>query len=148
MQGTRRGTPYFPRGGPTPDALAAPFAFLEGHYLCPLIDAKKGEVFFALYRVSDGAVIRIGDFRSCKPEDVPPRIGVPCLCFGTGVGLCRRQLAGVEGLRVVEDGFQRVSGEALLQTGLVLAARQDRPEAKPIYGRKSEAEIKFNIDVS
>jgi len=94
-------------GVPTPDALAAPFAFLEGLYLCPLIDAKKGEVFFGLYRVSEGAVIRIGDFQSCKPEDVASRMAAPCLCFGTGAKLCRHELAAVEGLRVVEDGFQR-----------------------------------------
>ena len=43
-------------GIPTPDVLALPFDFMEGYYLCPLIDAKKGEVFFALYRVLNGAV--------------------------------------------------------------------------------------------
>ncbi|MCK7467734.1 MAG: tRNA (adenosine(37)-N6)-threonylcarbamoyltransferase complex dimerization subunit type 1 TsaB [Desulfosudis oleivorans] len=34
-------------GVPTLDVLASPFSFLEGHYLCPLIDAKKGEVFLS-----------------------------------------------------------------------------------------------------
>jgi tRNA threonylcarbamoyladenosine biosynthesis protein TsaB len=135
-------------GAPTLDVLAAPFSFLEGHNLCPLIDAKKGEVFLALYRVSGGRVIRIGDFESLKPQDVASRMAAPCLCFGTGTRLCLPELAGVEGLRVIEDGWQRISGEALLNTGLALAAIERRSEVKPIYGRKSEAEIKFNINVS
>ncbi len=135
-------------GVPTLDVLAAPFSFLDGHYLCPLVDAKKGEVFLALYRVSAGEVVRVGDFQSCRPEDVASRMAAPCLCFGTGARLCRHELAGAEGIRVMDDGWQRVSGEALLHVGLTLVARGDRPEAKPIYGRKSEAEIKFNIDAS
>lgn len=135
-------------GVPTLDVLATPFSFLEGHHLCPLVDAKKGEVFFALYRVSEGRLIRTSDFQSRKPAEVASRIALPCFCFGTGVRLCREDLAGIEGLRLIEEGFQRVSGEALLRAGLAEAGRDPRLEPKPIYGRRSEAEIKFNIDVS
>lgn len=135
-------------GVPTLDALAMPFAFFDGHYLCPLVDAKKGEVFLALYRVSNGRLIRDGDFQSCKPAEVASRMTTPCLCFGTGVRLCREELAGVEGLRLIEEGFQRISGEALLHAGLAEAERGRQIEPKPIYGRRSEAEIKFNINVS
>ncbi len=135
-------------GVPTLDVLAFPFAFLEGHYLCPLIDAKKGEVFLALYRVSGGAAIRVGDFQSLKPDDLKSRMPSPCLCFGSGVKMCRDVLSGIEGIRIAEEGFQRVSGESLLKVGLARHEQGLKPEASPIYGRRSEAEIKFGVDVS
>jgi tRNA threonylcarbamoyladenosine biosynthesis protein TsaB len=135
-------------GVPTPDVLAFPFAFMEGSHLCPLIDAKKGEVFFALYRVSAGAVIRIDAIRAATPEDLKGSIPAPCLCFGTGVGLCRAALAGLEGVRLIEGAFQRLSGEALLRAGLARAAAGPEDGLRPVYGRRSEAEIKFNLDLS
>jgi tRNA threonylcarbamoyladenosine biosynthesis protein TsaB len=134
-------------GIPTPDVLAFPFGFMEGYYLCPLIDAKKGEVFFALYRVTNGVVIRIDGFHALKPDNIKESIPVPCLCFGTGVGLCRSALAGIVDLRMIEGHFQRVSGEALLGAGIAAQAHGRHEEAKPIYGRRSEAEIKFNISI-
>ena len=87
------GIPLF--GIPTPDVLAFPFAFMEGSYLCPLIDAKKGEVFFALYRVTNGAVHRASGIHALKPDKIAESIPVPCLCFGTGVSLCKSALAGI-----------------------------------------------------
>jgi hypothetical protein len=62
--------------------------------------------------------------------------------------MCRQVLAEIEGVRTIEDGFQRVSGEALLKLGLSLYDQAPLPEALPIYGRRSEAEIKFGLDVS
>src|SRR5208283_174671 len=92
--------PFF--GIPTPDVLAFPFAFMEGYYLCPLIDAKKGEVFFALYRVTNGAVQRASGIHALKPDSIKESIPGPCLCFGTGVGLCKSALSGIVGLRMIE----------------------------------------------
>jgi tRNA threonylcarbamoyladenosine biosynthesis protein TsaB len=135
-------------GIPTPDVLALPFAFMEGYYLCPLIDAKKGEVFFTLYRVANGAVIRIDGFHALKPDSVAASIPLPCLCFGTGVLLCASALAGIVGLRMIDGPFQRVSGEALLRAAAAARARGDYEETKPIYGRRSEAEIRFNVNIS
>ncbi len=136
-------------GVPTPDALAFPFAFMEGHYLCPLIDAKKGEVFFALYRVSGGAVIRVDGFHSLKPDELEGRIPEPGVCFGSGIRLCRSVLDRQPGIRIIESGFDRVAGEALLRCGLAASRTSTgQREIKPLYGRKSEAEIKFNVHLS
>ncbi|OPY63360.1 MAG: tRNA threonylcarbamoyladenosine biosynthesis protein TsaB [Syntrophorhabdaceae bacterium PtaU1.Bin034] len=135
-------------GVPTQDILAQPFGFLAGYYLCPLIDAKKGEVFFALYRVEDGTVVRIDGFHALKPDQLRDRVPEPCLCFGSGVKLCRSVLTAIEGVRLIEQGFDRVSGEALLRTGLARRITNGHEDVAPLYGRKSEAEIKFNITVS
>jgi tRNA threonylcarbamoyladenosine biosynthesis protein TsaB len=134
-------------GIPTTDVLAFPFVFMEGYYLCPVIDAKKGEVFFALYRVTNGTVQRASGIRALKPDNIKESIPVPCLCFGTGVGLCKSALAGIAGLQMIEGQFLRVSGEALLRAGIAAEAHGPHEDAEPIYGRRSEAEIKFNIHI-
>ncbi len=133
-------------GIPTHDVLALPLAFMEGYRLCPVIDAKKGEVFFALYEVKNGEPIRIDGPRALKPDKVAASIQTPCLCFGTGAKLCAPFLSGVHGVRIIDSAFQRVSGEALLKATWAAQKRGDRyDDVKLIYGRKSEAEIKFNV---
>lgn len=135
-------------GVPTLDALAFPLSFMDGHYLCPLIDAKKGEVFCSLYRVSQGSIERLTGYRALKPADVPGLIKTPCVCFGTGALLCENTLTGINGVAVIKDRFQRITGEALLRTGLPLITGAASGEIKPIYGRRSEAEIKFNVKLT
>jgi hypothetical protein len=45
------------------------------------------------------------------------------------------------------EGFSRISGEALIKIGLERAAQEKERDLKPIYGRRSEAEIKFGVKV-
>jgi len=134
-------------GVPTLDVLASPFSFLEGHYLCPLLDAKKGEVFFALYRVFHGSVERLTDYQAVKPADVPSELQTPCLCFGTGARICGDILSSMDGVLLMREGFSRISGEALIKIGLERVAQEKERDLKPIYGRRSEAEIKFGVTV-
>jgi tRNA threonylcarbamoyladenosine biosynthesis protein TsaB len=134
-------------GVPTPDALAWPLRFMTGHYLCPIIDAKKGEVFFSLYRIEDGAVINIGGYHAVKPEELKERIPTPGLCFGTGIRICGTILKEIDGIQMIGEDFEHVSGKALLDAGMAhYRSNGIRVEhTKPIYGRRSEAEIKFNV---
>ena len=72
-------------GVPTLDVLVSSFSFLRGYFLCPLLDAKKGEVFAALYRVSHENIEQISDYQALKPAEVARMLKTPCLCFGSGV---------------------------------------------------------------
>lgn len=135
-------------GVPTLDALASPFSFLNDYHLCPLIDAKKGEVFFALYRVTEGRIDRISGYQAIRPANLPAVIKTPCVCFGTGVSLCRDILSSLPGVVFVKEGFSRISGEVLIREGLRIAERGVGYDLKPIYGRRSEAEIKFDVKVT
>ena len=135
-------------GVPTLDALSFPLAFMEGYYLCPLVDAKKGEVFCSLYRVSQGNTERLTGYHALKPGDIPDMVKTPCVCFGTGSLLCENTLAGINGVTLIKDRFQTISGEALLKTGLQRTAGTLPDGIKPIYGRRSEAEIKFNVKLT
>jgi len=135
-------------GVPTLDALSFPLTFMEGCHLCPLIDAKKGEVFCSLYRVSQGNIERLTGYHALKPENIPGLVQTPCVCFGTGVLLCENILAGINGVTLIKDRFQTISGEALLKAGLQRITGILSDEIKPIYGRRSEAEIKFNVKLT
>ena len=135
-------------GVPTLDVLAAPFSFMEGHHILPLIDAKKGEVFRALYRVSGGKMDRLTDYGAIKPKDVPGAIRTPCLIFGTGARLCREFLPEIEGVTVIGDSFAAVSAARLISEALKRCDSSPTEDLQPIYGRRSEAEIKFNVTVT
>jgi tRNA A37 threonylcarbamoyladenosine modification protein TsaB len=128
--------------------LAAPFSFMEGHYILPLIDAKKGEVFHALYRVSGASMHRLTGYGAIKPKDITDEIKTPCLIFGTGAGLCEEFLSGVEGVTVIKDAFAAVSAAGLIREALKHSGPLPPKEMQPIYGRRSEAEIKFNVTVT
>ena len=134
-------------GVPTLDVLARPFRHLEGDYVCPLVDAKKGEVFLALYRASQGRLERCTEYQSVRPAAVADIVRKPCVCFGSGLRLCEERLASVKGITIIKDDYQRVRGEALLWLGLEAYAAGVGKEPVPIYGRRSEAEIKFNVTI-
>jgi tRNA threonylcarbamoyladenosine biosynthesis protein TsaB len=131
----------------TLDVLASRLSFLEGYRLCPLIDAKKGEVFFALYLVSGGEARRLTEYQSARPEALRAALMTPGLCFGSGVTLCEGVLSEIGGVHVVKHDFSRVCGETLIREGLKKAAGPGENDLNPIYGRCSEAEIKFNVQL-
>ncbi len=135
-------------GVPTLDVLALPLAHREGSYLCPLIDAKRGEVFLSLYFASKGTLKRLTDYRAVKPEAVSGIIRKPCVCFGTGLGICQEILSTTEGVTMEKDNYRTVSSGALIKAGrAIMMTEPPDSKIKPIYGRRSEAEIRFNVTV-
>ena len=133
-------------GVPTLDVLARNLSYRTGHFLCPLVDARKGEVFMSLYSVEPRELKRLAGYHAVRPEQVSEMIQKPCICFGTGLAACERFLNAVEGVSS-EEGCHQVTAEALIKTGLTIMRNGPPYETKPIYGRKSEAEIKFNVTV-
>jgi tRNA threonylcarbamoyladenosine biosynthesis protein TsaB len=134
-------------GIPTLDVLAQPLSQMDGQFLCPIIDAKKSEVFLSLYYASKEGLQRLTDYRAVKPEMIHEIIRKPCICFGTGIAVCEPFLNGMEGVRIEKDTFRTITAGALIKTGLDIMNNSARYDTKLIYGRKSEAEIKFNVTV-
>jgi tRNA threonylcarbamoyladenosine biosynthesis protein TsaB len=134
-------------GVPTLDVLAAPFAFMDGYHLLPIIDAKKGEFFCALYQVRSGILHLLTPYRALKPEAVRTLAETPCLCFGTGAALWERLFPSARGITVLGSAFSRISGEWLIREALRREAGSVTVEPAPIYGRRSEAEIKFDVEI-
>jgi len=146
-KGIRAATGVPITGIPTLDALAFALTDREGSYLCPLIDAKKGEVFTSLYLVSKGTLERLTGYGAMKPEEVPRAIKTPCILFGTGTRICEKELAGLGGVTVIHEKYDNVSGRALIDDRLKELGPGHRDDLRPIYGRRSEAEIKFNVSI-
>jgi tRNA threonylcarbamoyl adenosine modification protein YeaZ len=134
-------------GVPTLDVLAQSLSHMDGYFLCPIIDAKKSEVFISLYHASKGELKKLIDDRAVKPERVTDIIQKPCICFGTGISACEPFLHGTEGIKIEENAYKAVTADALIKTGIDTMKNSMKYNAKLIYGRKSEAEIKFNVTV-
>jgi tRNA threonylcarbamoyladenosine biosynthesis protein TsaB len=134
-------------GVPTLDVLAQSLSHMDGYFLCPIIDAKKSEVFLSLYYASKGELKKLLDERAVKPETVPEIIQKPCICFGTGMTICEPFLNEIEDVTIEKDAYRTITAEAFIKTGINIMKNSINYDAKLIYGRKSEAEIKFNVTV-
>lgn len=135
-------------GVPTLDLLAWPFTGITSSYICPIIDAKKGEVFVAQYRDDKGVLKPITDYQAAKPEELAATLLTPCIVFGSGVKLFDSIPGALSGVTIIRDLHQRVTGESLIRLGVEKHRRGTADVIKPIYCRKSEAEIKFQVSVT
>jgi tRNA threonylcarbamoyladenosine biosynthesis protein TsaB len=66
------------------DALA--YNFLHTPYLiCPMLDARKNQVFTAFYQTSNGKIKRVSDYKSISPERLLKGHRRKTVFAGTGV---------------------------------------------------------------
>jgi tRNA threonylcarbamoyladenosine biosynthesis protein TsaB len=130
---------------PTLDALAAALPFAEAP-VCPLLDARKGEVYCSLYRWRGDRMVREWDYLALAPAEAVERLQPPVILLGDGVGPCQPYLDRLgAGARVAPPGRRLPSpavvgalGHALLASGQGVGA----DELAPLYLRPSEAELR------
>jgi len=136
-------------GVPTLDALAwtLPFA---GLLVCPILDAKKGEVYTALYRTDAGRLERLWEYRALAPEALAAELraqGAPPVVFlGDGVGPYAVTLDRALGraARFAPPSHRAISALTVAELGrrALLAGEAADPAALvPLYVRRSEAEL-------
>lgn len=136
-------------GVPTLDALAwtLPFA---AHPVCPILDAKKGEVYTALFRTAAGWVDRLSPYRAVPPEalaaDLARDVHGPVIFLGDGVATCSTGLSRVLGTAACFAPLaQRLpSAVAVGELALGAVARGELADPAtliPLYLRPSEAEL-------
>ena len=65
------------------------------YLICPLLDARKGEVYGATYRFNKGQLIQKTGPRAMVPEAVVEDIKSPCVFIGTGARLYRQDIVAV-----------------------------------------------------
>jgi tRNA threonylcarbamoyladenosine biosynthesis protein TsaB len=120
-------------------SLAALAAGIDEPLALPLIDARRGEVFGALFR--DGEAL-VEPF-AARPEDVAERVGgelAGAVAAGDG-SLKFRQILEAAGVRVAPDGSGLHVVRALFVCRLAAEAPAQRPEAVlPTYIREPDAE--------
>jgi tRNA threonylcarbamoyladenosine biosynthesis protein TsaB len=130
---------------PTLDALASRLPFADAP-VCPILDARKGEVYLSLYRWRGGGMVREWDYLALPPEQAAARLDAPVILLGDGIEACRPWLDRLGADARVAPAAQRmpsaasvsVLGRAALSAGEGVGA----DSLAPLYLRPSEAELK------
>lgn len=124
---------------PTLDAMAASLAFASLP-VCPVLDARRGEVYACLYRWNDGAMRREWEYLALTPEDLASKIDEPTILLGDGAHLVQTPHArfAPPHRRVPSPGAVAVLGVERLARGDSVVAG----DLIPIYLRPSEVELK------
>ncbi|MGV8072984.1 MAG: tRNA (adenosine(37)-N6)-threonylcarbamoyltransferase complex dimerization subunit type 1 TsaB [Syntrophobacteraceae bacterium] len=129
------------------DALAFPLGF-SSYPVCPLIDARKKEVYCAVFsREADGSLRKVEPYQVIPPERLPGFIKEPTLFCGDGWLLYRDQLQRELGVLALgaPSPFHliRASFVGELARLKLLTGESENPiNTVPLYIRPSEAELK------
>ena len=132
---------------PTLDAFARNFPFSK-HPVCVMLDARRGEVYAAVFRWDRG-FIKLLDEVSVAPEDLFRDVDSPVVLAGEGALVYRERLLGMLGERAMFAPLEMMvpSPAHVAALGLEKALRSEFTEvsaAEPFYIRKSEAEVKWS----
>lgn len=129
-------------------AMAHTIPFTE-HLICPIIDARKGELYTSFFQYNkNGRICQLGEDQIINPETLTKEISKPTIFFGTGVdtydGVIRRELGS---LASFNNRFLNTAAASVAKLGYEkIENGEETPLAqlKPKYIRRSEAEMKFN----
>lgn len=134
-------------GVSTLEAMAWTMAHLEGAALCPVMDARRGQVYNARFAVRDGAPVRLTEDRAIGLEELEAELKkeeIPQILVGDGAVLCYNQLreAGLD-LRLAPPHLRFQSAWGVARAALERAragALTDAAGLTPSYHRLSQAE--------
>jgi tRNA threonylcarbamoyladenosine biosynthesis protein TsaB len=114
-----------------------------------VVDARRGEVFYAFYRQVPGGVQRLSEMRVGTPEELCSEIqatGEEVLAIGDGALRYREELADLIRVEIEDAGMAFPSPAALVQLAHARALREEfvKPwDLQPLYLRKADAEINW-----
>ncbi len=135
-------------GVPTLDALASQISPTP-YLICPILDARKGEVYTAFYRYEErNSLKRNSAYQAISPEDLINRTEEKTIFLGSGVktygGYLRNAIPTLA--TFVSDPLNLPHGSVIARLGLERLRRNEALDLStftPIYVRASEAEIKW-----
>jgi tRNA threonylcarbamoyladenosine biosynthesis protein TsaB len=130
---------------PSLDALAAQYLFTN-LLICPILDAKKREVYTAFYRNTGAVVERLSEYSVIAPERFLQDIKEPVLFLGDGVFPYRQYIEKTLGPHALfaDAAHLLPRGSLIAKRGcdrLMAGDHDDCFTLTPLYIRKSDAEI-------
>ena len=130
---------------PTLDALAATLPFADAA-VCPLLAARRDEVYCSLYRWSGSAMERQWEYLALSPEALAERLQAPVIVLGDGVAACRPFSPGsapgcARPIPCIPCRRPRRWARSGTRSSPRAAASR-REQLAPLYLRPSEAELK------
>jgi tRNA threonylcarbamoyladenosine biosynthesis protein TsaB len=116
------------------------------HLICPMIDARKQEVYFCFYRQKEGQYLKESDERVGPPAETVQGIPLPCLFVGSGAELYRQLIIRELGAQAefAEDEQHIIQAATVARLSLARFQRHETNEVHllaPRYIRKSDAEL-------
>ncbi len=133
----------------TLDALARNFLFAP-YLICPMIDAKKEEVFSALYVSRQGKIEKIYPCCSIKPINLIKKIKRKTIFAGTGAVVYKTLIEkNMKDLAIFPPcHLNRIQGEVIAHLALeqiILGKIDDSLHLAPFYIRPSDAELRTKL---
>jgi tRNA threonylcarbamoyladenosine biosynthesis protein TsaB len=130
------------------DLLAFPVRFTN-RLIAAVIDARRAEVFHALYRQVPGGVQRVSEPTVAPPEDLASELQAQAdevLLVGGGALRYRELFEDGQPVELVEQGLSYPTATSLVQLAHARALREEfvpHWEIEPVYLRQPDAEINW-----
>ena len=131
------------------DLLAFPVRYTD-RLIVPVIDARRGELFYSFYRQVPGGAQRLSPYQVGSPDDLASELlarGEDCLVVGDGALRYPAILTEISGAEAGGATSAFPSAASLVELAHPQALREEfvQPwELEPLYLRKSDAEINWN----
>src|SRR5262249_22093825 len=122
------------------DLLAFPVRYSH-RLIVAAIDARRGELFYALYRQVPGGLQRLTPHRVSTPHDLASELmasGDACLLVGDGVVRYRDRFEDLTKIELADSGLAYPSASSLVQLAHARALREEWVlpwELEPLYLR-------------
>lgn len=123
-------------------------AAVDGFIICPLIDARRGDVYGACYHYSNNCLNMIAPPCTGPPQQVVASVSKPCILVGSGARLYQKLLVDILGPAacLAPLGQHTIRASSVARLGWHLAQQRLLTSATaftPVYLRKTDAEMRL-----
>jgi len=132
------------------DLLAYPLRH-AGSLVVPVMDARRHEVYYAVYRTVPGGIQRLGEYELGSVDDVTAELsarGEEALLCGDGAIRFRDGFADLDRVTFAGASHAAPSLSALVELAVARYEREDflpASDVVPLYLRRSDAEIAWEV---
>ena len=140
------GVPMIPV--PSLDLMAFPARWTT-RLIVPALDARRGELFTALFRRVPGGIQRVREADVGTPDELSAELEAldePTLLLGDGALRYAEQFTGLRAMEMAEQGLANPSARSLVQLAHARAMREEfvQPwELEPTYLRQPDVQINW-----